>query len=239
MQCVILAGGLGTRMAAHTAARPKALIEVAGEPFLRHQLRLLAGHGISDVVISTGYRAEMIEDEVTINRPMGMRIRCVPDGDVLLGTGGALRRCLDQGALAERFFVLYGDSYLLVDYAAVWAAFDPSRYRALMTVWPNADRLDASNVVYRGGRVELYCKRADRSAFPGMDHVDWGLSVLTAAIVGEVEPGHPCDLADVCEGLSRRGELQGYEVHQRFYEIGSPAGLADLEELLTTSRSMS
>ena len=120
MQCLVLAGGLGTRLGRRTADRPKAMLRVAGEPFIRHQLRLLREAGVDDVVICIGYRGEIIEDEVARHCPDGLSVRCSSDGDQLLGTAGALRLAIENGLAADQFMVLYGDSYLRIDYADVW-----------------------------------------------------------------------------------------------------------------------
>ena len=229
MQCVVLAGGLGTRMSRLTRTIPKALIPVAGEPFLRRQLRVLEQAGIDDVVIATGYLGEMIEDEVRSYHG-SMSVRCVPDGPELLGTAGAILRLLEMEALEDQFMVTYGDSFLLVDYGAVWDDFDLGRFRALMTVWRNDDELDASNVVLDGDRVSLYRKGVADPAAMGMLFVDFGLSILTAEVIADLVPaGREYDLAFVFERLSIQSTLQGYLVADRFFEIGSERGLADLE----------
>lgn len=242
MQCIILAGGLGTRMAHRTVDRPKAMIEVAGEPFIRHQLRLLSNRGIDDVVICVGYRGLLLEDEVARHAPQGMNVRCISDGDRLRGTAGAIRRAVEHGLTDDQFAVLYGDSYLHVDFADVWASFDAEQYRALMTVWRNDDR-DNSNAGVGDGRVVVYRKIDNASNHPGMkqpgmnhpcmNHIDYGLGIITsAALLDLVPPGVSYDLADVYETMAADGRLQAYEVDQRFHEIGSEAGLAELERLL-------
>jgi len=234
MQCVVLAGGLGTRMKRLSAAMPKAMIPVAGQPFIRHQLRLLDRFGVDDVVISTGYLGEQIEAEVDAHHPTGMSVRCVGDGPVLLGTAGALRRMASLDLLDPRFLVVYGDSYLLIDYADVWERFDADRYSALMTVLDNVEELDASNVVFDGERVVLYRKGVADPGGKGMRFIDYGLSVLERDDLIRLVPSEgPYDLAAVFESLSIRSRLQGYEATQRFFEIGSERGLVELEQLLS------
>lgn len=233
MQCIILAGGLGTRMGLRTADRPKAMIEVAGEPFIRHQLRLLANRGVDDIVICVGYRGLLLEDEVARHRPEGVTVRCISDGQRLRGTAGAIRRAVELGLTDEHFAVLYGDSYLLVDYADVWASFEVERYDALMTVWRN-DTRDDSNAGVADGRVAVYRKGPNRSNHPCMNHIDYGLGITSSEALLELVPtGEPYDLADVYEALAGQGLLQAYEVDRRYHEIGSEAGLAELDRLLT------
>jgi NDP-sugar pyrophosphorylase family protein len=233
VQCVVLAGGLGTRMRRHTRSVPKAMIPVAGEPFIRHQLRLLAAGGVDDVVLSVGHLREVLEAEVAVHAPEGLTVRCIADGPVLLGTAGALRQAAGAGLLADTFFLTYGDSYLRLDYREIWDRFDPRRYRGLMTVLRNDAGLDVSNADVAGGVVRRYRKGVADPAAEGLHHVDHGLSILQRSVVEELVPqGVRHDLAQVFEELAARGHLQGHEVHERFYEIGSERGLADLERLL-------
>lgn len=233
MQCVILAGGLGTRMGRWTVTMPKALVPVQGEPFLRHQLRLLDRMGIDDVVILTGYKSEMIEAEVVANSVGAAQVRCFADGETLLGTAGAVRRAVEAGLIERTFLLTYGDSYLSVDHRAVFESFRPDRYDALMTVNPVDDR-EPANARYANGVVELYRKGANDPAAFGLRHVDYGLSVLSrTAVVDSVVAGASADLVDLFETLSTRGRLQGYETAHRYQEIGSERGLAELEARLT------
>jgi len=234
LQCAILAGGLGTRMRPRTAAVPKALLPVLGEPFADWQLRLLARGGIERVVYCVGYRGDQLRAHVGDGARYGLRVTWVDEGRRLLGTAGALRLALDRGALDEAFFVLYGDSYLPVDVAAVEAAWARSRLPALMTVLRNEGRWDRSNCVYRDGRVVLYDKGRASPARAEMAWIDYGLSVLSRAVIAErVAPGAVADLADVQRDLSNAGQLAGLEVRERFYEAGSPEGLRELEAYLS------
>jgi NDP-sugar pyrophosphorylase family protein len=232
MQVLVLAGGLGTRMLPLTADRPKALLPVAGRPFAEHQVELLAAHGVDDIVFSIAYRGDMIRDALGDGRRWDVRLHYVDEGDDRRGTGGAVRLFADSGFAAEAFAVLYGDTYLPIAYRPVWTAFADQGLPALMTVLENRDRWDVSNarlsadgrVVYRKGSGQQY----------GMTHIDYGLSVLATATVLDRIPGDTVvDLADVFAEMSDRGELAGYEVRERFYEIGSADGMDDLERLLS------
>jgi N-acetyl-alpha-D-muramate 1-phosphate uridylyltransferase len=237
MQCVILAGGLATRMRPLTDQIPKALIPVDGRPFIDHQLGWLAGHGVTDVVLSVGYRGEAIRAHVGDGARYGLRARLVDEGEHLRGTAGALRLALDEGVLEESFLVTYGDSFLPIDFAAVFRAFAESGKPALMTVFRNAGRWDTSNVIFDGRIVVLYDKQ--RQARPAADFafIDYGLSALSRRVVADEIPAvGRADLATLFNALSLRGELAGFEVTQRFYEIGSPAGLEDLERWLQKNR---
>jgi MurNAc alpha-1-phosphate uridylyltransferase len=233
VQCVILAGGLGTRVASFAPTVPKALIPVAGAPFASHQLALLAASGIRRVVYCIGHLGADIRAFVGTGDRWGLDVSYVEDGERLLGTAGALRRALDSGVLDSEFFVLYGDSYLPIDYSAVWTAFDRSGKSGLLTVFRNEGRWDTSNVLFADGQVVLYDKRREDARSSTMVHIDYGLSVLTRAVLLQRVPaGTRVDLAEVYRQMSISGELAGLEVSQRFYEAGSPAGLDDLARYL-------
>jgi NDP-sugar pyrophosphorylase family protein len=233
LQCVILAGGLGTRIRSVAGDVPKALVPVAGTPFVDRQLELLAAGGVGEVVFCIGYGGAALREHVRDGAAHGLRVRYVDEGEQLRGTAGALRLALDEGVLAEAFFVLYGDSYLRLDYRRVWESFRESGMRALMTVCRNEDRWDASNAIVEDGRVVLYDKSGAHPRAGERRWIDYGLSVLTEDLIAErVSPGVVLDLADLFHELSVEGKLAAFEAEERFYEIGSPEGLADLERLL-------
>lgn len=230
MQCVILAGGLGTRMRPLTETCPKTLLPAGGRPFAYHQLRWLAAQGIDEVVYSIGHHGDMIR-RYWSEEPAPIRsIRYVDEGQQLRGTAGALGLAREQGALEESFFVIYGDSFLPVGFAPVWRAFQSSGQPALMTVLRNEGRWDRSNVIYQPGRVVLY----DKAAAPGMQYIDYGLSCFHRDLFDDSTPS---DLAVLFHQLSVTGRLAGFEVGERFYEIGSPAGLRDFEQYLASCES--
>jgi NDP-sugar pyrophosphorylase family protein len=230
MQCVILAGGLGTRMRPLTETAPKTLIPVADTPFAHYQLGWLARHGVTEVVYSIGFLGDRIRAYVGDGQRWGLRVSYVEDGDELRGTGGALRRAHDAGVLKDWFLVLYGDSFLPIDFRTVGDAFRAQRCPALMTVYRNQGRYDLGNVRFEDGVLRLYQKPRKGELLPYMDYIDYGLSALKAQLVAEYIPaGRKVDLADVYHVLSLEGQLAGLEVRQRFYEIGSPAGLSDFE----------
>ncbi len=235
MQCLILAGGLGTRMKPATESVAKALIPVHGRPFADHQLTWLAGQGVGRVVYAIGNKGEQIRDFVGDGGRWGLEAAYSDEGDRLLGTGGAVRLAVDEGALDEGFLVLYCDSYLSVDVRAVWAASDQGG-RPLMCVFRNDGQWDASNVIFENGVVTRTEKGRTDAAEIGMAYIDYGLSVLTRdAVTAHVPAGEPYDLADVFGRLAEAGELSGFEATERFYEIGSADGLADLEAHLASN----
>lgn len=221
---VILAGGKGTRLGELAANRPKALVPVAGKPFIQHQLQLLRLNDIRHVVVCIGHLGYQIKDYLKNTRdPV---IDFCDDGKTPLGTAGALRKALPL--LDDNFFVLYGDSYLPCDYAAIQSAFAAAREPALMTVCRVPTR---PNVRYDNGYVVQYNKDQPE---PDMEHKDYGLSVwrkdamqLTAAD----------DLSDVYCRLANNGQLAGYEWPEIYHTVGTPAGVAATEEFIKSSRS--
>ena len=228
----VLAGGLATRLRPITEKIPKSLIPVAGKPFLAHQLELLRSRGIRRVVLCVGYLGEMIQREFGDGSAFGLRLDYAFDGPKLLGTGGALKRALPL--LGMEFFVLYGDSYLPIEYRPIAEFFRRSGKLGCMTVYRNEGRYDTSNVVFRDGSVMVYDKK---KRLPEMHHIDYGLSLFQAAVFNAYPADEPFDLAEVMGKLVREKQLAGYEVRERFYEIGSPAGLSELETLLKTGKA--
>ena len=234
MQCVILAGGLGTRMWPETQTIPKAMLPVAGSPFASYQLSWLARSGIDSVVYCVGHLGQLIRAHVGDGRSWGLSVRYVDEGDHLRGTAGALRLACDEGALDADFLVLYGDSWLQVDPAAVLRAARRREEPALMTVFRNDGRWDGSNVVLDGLRVARYAKGLAKPP-ADMRWIDYGLLAFRRQVIADrVSAGVPQDLGPLCSALAADGLLAGLEVFERFYEIGSVSGRAELEAMFAT-----
>jgi MurNAc alpha-1-phosphate uridylyltransferase len=222
----VLAGGLATRLRPVTETIPKSLVAVAGRPFVEHQLDWLRSQGIDRVVFCVAYRGDMIREALGNGSRWGLSIDYVFDGESLRGTGGALKRALP--ALGDAFFVLYGDSLLTCDLAAIEEAFLTSGRAGLMTVFRNDDQWDRSNVQFENGRLLRYDKA---HVTPAMRHIDYGLGVLTARALA-LFSDHSFDLAPVYQRLLAAGDLAAVEVSDRFYEIGSPEGLEETRAFL-------
>lgn len=232
MQIVMLAGGLATRMRPLSERLPKSLFPVAGRPFLDHQLELLARGGATRVLLCLGYLGEMIRAHVG-SHALALPVDFVEDGASPAGTGGALRAACDQGKLEERFVLCYGDSYLPIDLRPLWERHLGSGLPVTMTVLENQGRWDASNCVVEGGRVVRYEKIKDPALRPPqMTWIDYGVQVLERSFVAAWTERPPFDLAPLLTRLSLEGRLGAHAVTQRFYEIGSFEGLAELERLL-------
>jgi hypothetical protein len=218
---------MATRLRPITEKIPKLLVEVAGEPFFSHQLRLLKAAGLTRIVLCIGYLGQQIVDLYGDGSKWGVQIDYVFDGPKLLGTGGALIQALPK--LGEAFYVLYGDSYLPIDYLAVGDFFLRSGQLGLMTVYENHGRYDSSNVEFVSGKILRYDKK---NKTPAMHHIDYGLGLFRAAAFDGFARDAVVDLAAVQMSLVARRQLAGYEMKQRFYEIGSREGLNELDDRL-------
>jgi len=223
----LLAGGLATRLRPITAKIPKLLVEVAGEPFFSHQLKLLKAAGLTRIVLCVGYLGEQIVDLYKDGSAYGVDIKYSFDGTKLLGTAGALIQAMPL--LGDSFYVLYGDSYLPIDYRKIGDHFLASGKKGLMTVFENKGLYDSSNVWFQNGEIKVYDKKVK---LPEMKHIDYGLGLFKASAFEGYSKTEVVDLAEVQKSLVSQKELCGYEMRERFYEIGSPEGLAELNTLL-------
>lgn len=223
----ILAGGLATRMQPLTETIPKSLLDVNGHPFIEHQIKALQQQGVKSVVICVGHLGEKIQAYLGNGSRFDMRIDYSFDGDRLLGTGGALKKALPL--LGEHFFVLYGDSYLYCDYTKIQSCYMTMNKSALMTVFENKGLWDKSNILFQDHELKVYDKK---SSNPEMKHIDYGLGVISASALDRVSETEPTDLADIYQHLLKQGDLGAFEVHERFYEIGSFSGLEALRRHL-------
>ena len=229
----ILAGGRATRLGQLTADLPKALIPLAGRPFVDHQLELLRRNGARKIVFCAGHLGDQIEAHVGDGSRFGLEVAYSFDGERLLGTGGAVRRALPL--LGDVCVVLYGDSYLDIDYQAVLNVFEQRPEPALMTVFRNEGQWDTSNVVFRDGKVIRYDKR---QRDPEMAYIDYGASLYRASAIEQMPVDEPYDLGDLTHLLAAQGQLAGYEVTQRFYEVGSVSGIRETEQYLLSGQTL-
>lgn len=226
---VILAGGLGTRLRPLTSEVPKALIPIGGKPFLHHQIDLLKRRGIRDIVLCIGHLGDRVKDYFGDGRWLGVRIKYSEEESQLLGTAGAIKNA--EPLLRDEFFLMYGDSYLMIDYREVMRYFRRFDRLGLMVVWRNVDRFERSNVMVEGNLVTAYNK--DQKS-PDMVYINYGLSVLRKEALAFIPAGRPFSQEDFYQILIDQGELLTFEVEQRFYEIGSPKGLEEFGMLIAS-----
>lgn len=227
MVVVILAGGLATRLRLLTEKIPKSLVPVAGRPFIDYQLDLLARSGVTDVLLCIGHLGEQIRNHCGDGTRYGLHLAYSVDGPTPRGTGGALLNAAPL--LPEQFCVLYGDSYLPCPYGDIWAFFMEANAPGLMTVYKNRNQYDRSNIVVEGGRVAVYDKSG---AISNMHYIDYGLSVFRKAALAKAPAVGAFDVSALHQALIANSELLAYEVTQRFYEVGSPEGLAEFDRLV-------
>lgn len=228
----ILAGGLATRLHPLTVTIPKAMVNICGEPFAHWQIKLLAKAGIRNIVYCVAYKSEMLEEFLGDGSRYGVHIQYSHDGPTQLGTGGAVIKALPL--LGEKFMVLYGDSYLPIDYAKVAKIFLEGNNPALMTVYQNDNNLDISNVLFSDGQIEIYAKGENSS---NLHHIDYGLSCFDSSVFSPYGRQAPVDLSVICAELSSSKLLAGFEVYDRFYEIGSFNGIRDFTEYIKGTKN--
>ena len=227
---VILAGGLATRLGDIARTQPKCMVDVAGQPFLFHQLHLLYEQGIRQAIICLGHLGEQVVQAVGQGSAFGLEIQYSFDGPTLVGTAGAIRHALPL--LPDQFFVLYGDSYLTCPFQAVQAAFQASGKLSLMTVFENDQQWDTSNVEFQNHRILAYDKI---SRTPEMKHIDYGLGLFSRSVFEAIPEDRPMDLASLYQDMLRRDQLAAFEIFERFYEIGSHAGLEETRKFISSN----
>lgn len=231
----ILCGGLSTRLKEKTKNTPKALLEIAGKTFIDWQIELLVEKDIENVVLCVGHFGRNVEGYVGDGSKYGLEIAYSYDGDELLGTGGAIKKALPK--LGDAFFVMYGDSYLDVDFNAVAQHFDALGKDCLLTIFKNEGKFDKSNIVYKNGNIIKYDKTEKD---PEMQYIDYGLVLMKKECFEVFKDTSSFDLSEVFKKMISEGKATGYEVTKRFYEIGSFEGLKETEEhLLKKGKSYS
>jgi len=221
----ILAGGLATRIRPITNDVPKSMIDINGQPFLEWQLQLLEKNNCEAVVLCVSHKAQIIEDFVKNRSKSQMEIQFSWDGEKQLGTGGALAKAMKK--LGPTFLVLYGDSYLPLNYEEVASYFIKSNKLGLMTVMENELGLEQSNAIFQNGHVSKYSKHFPEKA---MKYIDFGLGAFRADSFKDLTLNEPTDLSVIQADLATRNELIGFEVKERYYEVGSFQGIVDFQK---------
>jgi len=231
MQVVVLLGGIGKRLKGIESNRPKAMLDIHGTPFFSYQLKLLKEQGLKDFVFCVGHKAEVIKNYFKDGALFGVNIRYSYDGKELLGTAGALRKALPS--LKKDFMVIYGDSYMDVDYAEIaynyYKVKEEENKKGLMVIFKNKNRYDKSNVLFKDGKLLKYDKKKPSAE---MEHIDYGISLLNKSIVKKIPKDKYMDFSSVYHHLVEHEFMAGYEVRNRFYEIGTPSSLEEFKEFI-------
>jgi NDP-sugar pyrophosphorylase family protein len=229
MQVAILAGGLAVRLGDLARNRPKSLIEVAGKPFLEHQLEFLRKAGLTEVVLCIGHLGEQIRRRFGDGAEFGVNITYSVEKE-MLGSAGALKNA--EALLEDVFYTMYGDSYLFLDFASTMRYFLSQNKLALMTVYRNQNRYDRSNTAITGNLVTKYTKQ-DRTQ--DMVYIDYGANIFRKEALKMIPEDQFYPLEEFFPRLIVKEELLAFEVKERFYEIGSPQGIKDFAEYISTA----
>jgi NDP-sugar pyrophosphorylase family protein len=227
IKVAILAGGLGKRLGSLTLDTPKSMIKINNKPFIEWQLNLLSKKGVREVVFCTSHYSQIIKDYVEDGKRFNIEVKYSDDGPDQLGTGGAIKNAID--ILGDSFMVMYGDSYLDIDYSEVEKVFGEINFPAMMTIYKNKGKYDLSNVLFENSIIKKYSKKNVNS---NLQYIDFGLSLFKSEVFKEIKKGTYLDLADLCEELAENGKLAGFEVKNRFYEVGSKEGIEDFSRYL-------
>lgn len=223
----ILAGGFATRLGSLTENIPKCMLEINGRPFVDWQLDLLIKNGYTDFVFCVSIKSEVVMRHLGDGSGRGINIQYSLDGERQLGTGGAIQKALPM--LGEVFGVIYGDSYLPINYLALEQEFMNSKSHGMMAVYQNRGQHDASNVEFLGGKLIDYEKGSENK---NMQHIDYGITLFRETAFSQWVDQSSFDLSKVCNQLAKEGKLDGFEVFERFYEIGSTHGIEQFSDYI-------
>jgi NDP-sugar pyrophosphorylase family protein len=228
MQCVILAGGLGTRMKNVGGGVPKALLPVGKSTFVDLQLQWLKLLGVSECLLALGHGGEEIESHLRKNQKDLPKLSFSYDAPKLLGTGGAIKAA--QKLLEKEFLVIYGDSFVFVDLGKFHQAFENSGKPLAMTIFKNKNSGDKSNVIFNS-REFLYDKK---NITVEMEYIDYGLSWLKKDYFIQNTPEGQFDLSDFMTEVCQKKEAHPFVVDEIFHEIGSPDGYARFQKMMAS-----
>lgn len=231
MQVAILAGGLATRLRPITETIPKSMILIEGKPFLEYQIEFLKRAGITDLVLCVGYLSEKIEEYFGDGRRLGVTIKYSFDGNTPLGTAGALKRA--EHLLQNYFFVMYGDSYLFLDFQRAYDQFISTSKQALMVIFKNNNLYDRSNVAVENGLITRYDKK---NSSGDLIYIDYGALIFSKNVFNIIPNNQTYSLEKVIQDLIQRRQISAFEAVERFYEIGSHKGMDEFKEYIQKSQ---
>jgi NDP-sugar pyrophosphorylase family protein len=229
-QVVILAGGKATRLGSLTKSRPKSMVMVGNRPFLELQINMLHASGVRNIILCLGHLSQQIRDFFGDGQRLDVKIIYSIE-DKPLGTAGALKNA--ESLLSDTFMTIYGDSYLFLNLKEIASRFEKSRKLGLMTVYRNSGLYDRSNTaIDNNGLVVKY----DKQDTSGLEYIDYGLSVFRKQVLDWIPRGKYYPLEEVFRNLINMKELIAFETQERFYEIGSPAGLVEFQKFVEGSK---
>ena len=164
------------------------------------------------------------------NDNLGLDISLSFDGDSQLGTGGAIINALEH--LEDEFLVQYGDTYLPIDYKKLVHFYGENKNNNILTVYKNQNKYDKSNIIFDKNKIILYDKDSDDER---KEYIDYGLSLLKKDTFKEHDYDGFIDLSSIYKILISKNKLIGFEVYQRFYEIGKISGIEETEKFLDSN----
>jgi NDP-sugar pyrophosphorylase family protein len=228
----ILMGGFATRLGSLTLTTPKCMLPINDKPFVYWQIQLLKRAGFEDFVFCASHLSDEIQSYVQDGSRFGIKVTYSLDGETQLGTGGAIVKALPL--LGSDFAVIYGDSYLPIDYSSIELAFKKSSALGMMSIFKNFGKFDKSNAELLSGGYVNYQKGSKDAR---MSYIDYGLMYFKSEVFETLTANQTIDLADICAQLSKTKKLMGFEVFDRFYEIGSAKGIEDFSMYLLESKN--
>ena len=222
MQMVIPCGGFANRLEGLAKDKPKALMEVNGKPFIDWQLNLIKKYDFDEVILCIDYLGEKIQSHFSNEKDYGIKIKYSHDNH--LGVIGAVKNA--EELLHEHFFMMYGDSYLpKLDFNEMYSRFLNQNKLAMMSVWRNNNEIDPSNIKVIPGEVINVGEK-------GSDYIDYGAIVFNKKVLNFIPKGKVFSTEDFWKVLSEKRQLAAYEVGFRFYHIGNPGRLQEVQNLL-------
>ena len=226
----ILAGGMGTRLRVRSGNLPKPMVPVLGKPVLHHQIELCRKHGFTNIALLVHHQHEKISEYFGSGAKFGVNLTYVVE-EVPRGTSGALRDALP--ILAERFLLLYGDTFMDVDLVKLWNSHGTSGAVGTLLLHPNDHPHDSDLV-----EIDTHSNVLGILPYPHPDGrevrnlVNAALYVLDRAGLEDVTPEE--GKADIAKhmfprmlGLGRR--LSGYVTPEYIKDMGTPERLDKVE----------
>jgi len=199
------------------------MIDIDGKPFLEQQIEMLKKHNITDIVLCVGHLSDKIEDYFGNGDKFGVNIKYSQDGAKALGPIGAIKNA--ESLLDDVFFIMYGDSYLSVDFQKAYSFFKEHDKLGLMVVYKNNDKYDKSNLVIKDNMVVGY---REKEAV----YIDYGTSILRKKALDLVPKNTMYSTGQFFSDLISKKELLAFEAEKRFYHIGNPDALEELRSFI-------
>lgn len=223
-----MAGGLATRLRPLTNDIPKSLILIQGKPFLQYQIELLTRYDIKDIVLCVAYMGKKIEDYFGDGNKFGVKITYSYEKNKLLGTGGALK--LVEPYLNENFFLLWGDSYVRLNYKEMhdFHLKNTNDFDVTIAIFYNIRNYDKSNIIYERGRIKKY----EKNSKDEMKYIDAGIMVFNKKILKRIPSGKVFQIEDLFHKLAKEEKLKPFLIKKRYYEIGSLKGLNQFKKFV-------